>query len=265
MPLAKVADIYRDSYHIQQSRGRRQEPHEWNPRRFQYSYLTTWALWCLYVVFQLKFLYSVQHEASDFLWRAWVAALIEVCLTISEFDFALNVALTLFCAPKRRARPRYKLIGSSGAAPTIDVFITCCNEPINIIIDTLAAAAAQEYPSHRFRVAVLDDGHDEKLREAVDTLSKALGQCGPKILYLSRRLNPGELSHFKAGNLQYGINETKRLGGSEFLASLDADMIVQPDWLAKLIPHLLLHDELALAIPPQVSQNLMQPTSDKMC
>ena len=255
MPRLKTADTYRNSHHILQSPGRR-VPHEINQARFKYSYLITWAVWCLYVILQFRFIYSVQHEVSHFLWRAWVTVFIEVCLTIAEFDLALNVALVLYCAPKPRGRPRYKLIGGAGA-PSIDVFITCCNEPVDVIMDTLAAAAAQDYPCHRYRVAVLDDGHNEKLREAVEALGKTKEKCGPNILYLSRVLKAGESSHFKAGNLRFGINETKRLGGSQFLASLDADMIVQPDWLTRVIPHLILDDEAALAIPPQVSQSLI--------
>ena len=122
-----------------------------------------------------------------------------------------------------------------------------------MIIDTVAAAVAQDYPSQRFRVFILDDGHDEKLQEAMKRLSTRSAETnGPKIWYLSRKLEAGFRSYFKAGNLQFGIEESMRWGGSEYIASLDSDMIPEPDWLRRMIPHLLLDNQMALACPPQV-------------
>ena len=41
---------------------------------------------------------------------------------------------------------------------------------------------------------------------------------------------------------------------AEIFASVDADMIVKPDWLTRMLPHLLLDENVALACPSQVSE-----------
>ena len=155
-------------------------------------------------------------------------------------------------------RPARRLQGST--APLVDIMITCCGEPVETVINTIAAAAAQDYPAKQLRIFVLDDGHDDQLRHAIALLKLHLTHRGseyPLIVYLSRTVGKGEQSYFKSGNLRFGINSPERLasgGGSEFLAGLDADMIAEPDWLRRMVPHLLVDDRLAIVCGPQVSQ-----------
>lgn len=138
-------------------------------------------------------------------------------------------------------------------APSIDVFITCCGEQVDVILATIAAATAQDYPKSRFKVFVLDDGHDEELRIGVGQASKDLEDSdGPKLIYISRKVENGLKSYFKAGNIQFGIDESNARSGSQYIASLDADMIPEPQWLRKLVPHLILEDGIALVAIPQV-------------
>jgi cellulose synthase/poly-beta-1,6-N-acetylglucosamine synthase-like glycosyltransferase len=68
----------------------------------------------------------------------------------------------------------------------------------------------------------------------------------------------GSNHHFKAGNLQAGIEFTAILSGGpgEFIATLDYDMIPEPHWLRAMIPHLLGDDKMALCTPPQVCENI---------
>lgn len=54
--------------------------------------------------------------------------------------------------------------------PTVDVFLTCYNEPIDIIEKTTRAALALDYPLDKLQVYVLDDGNSE----AVCTLAHRL-------------------------------------------------------------------------------------------
>ena len=67
-------------------------------------------------------------------------------------------------------------------------------------------------------------------------------------------MKPGERSYFKAGNLQFGIQEAMKVGISEYFASLDADMITEPDWLRRMLPYLLIDEQIALVNPPQVTK-----------
>lgn len=221
------------------------------PSLFKYSNIFAWCLWFFYIIYQSSFAYVLQNASPNFMWRVWLVLLSEFLLSIQEIVWGLGAVFALICAKDARPRPGYRLVGNS--APTVDVFITCCREPNDVIIDTVAAAVAQDYPPQRFRVVVLDDGHDEKLREAMKRLSTESAETnGPQVRYLSRKLEAGTRSYFKAGNLKFGIEESMRWGGSEYIASLDSDMIPEPDWLRRMIPHLVLDNQIALACPPQV-------------
>lgn len=96
---------------------------------------------------------------------------------------------------------------------------------------------------------VLDDAGSEELSAVVKDLSQTREN-----LYYTARVK-GKDHHFKAGNLNYGFEYVKSLpgGAADFIASLDADMIADPQWLRALMPHLLRNDRLALAQSPQVS------------
>ena len=107
--------------------------------------------------------------------------------------------------------------------PTVDVFVTCCGEDDEVVLDTVRAACDLDYPQDMFRVIVLDDGRSASLEVAV-------GQLGTQfynVYYMSREKIPGVPHHFKAGNLNYGLEQVDHLPGGpgEFMAALDADMV----------------------------------------
>jgi cellulose synthase (UDP-forming) len=54
--------------------------------------------------------------------------------------------------------------------PTVDIFITCYNEPPEIVEETARAALAIDYPPTKLRVYVLDDGNSPAMREMTEKL-----------------------------------------------------------------------------------------------
>jgi len=48
--------------------------------------------------------------------------------------------------------------------PTVDIFITCYNEPAEMVEETARAALAIDYPPEKLRVYILDDGNAETMR-----------------------------------------------------------------------------------------------------
>jgi cellulose synthase (UDP-forming) len=54
--------------------------------------------------------------------------------------------------------------------PTVDVFITCCNEPAAIVEQTTLAALAMDYPVNQLRVYILDDGNAADIRALSERL-----------------------------------------------------------------------------------------------
>ncbi|MDZ8135571.1 MAG: glycosyltransferase [Nostoc sp. DedQUE04] len=54
--------------------------------------------------------------------------------------------------------------------PTVDVFVTCYNEPPEIVEKTAKAALAMDYPPIKLRVYVLDDGNSAEMRAMTERL-----------------------------------------------------------------------------------------------
>lgn len=253
MPSSEPVEIRSGPYTIERSAAI-PFPLETHPSRFKTSNIVAWSLWSLYIICQIRFATSVQNGSLHIMWGMWLALVAEFCLSFQEVVYAISILLSLFSVAETEARPRYHLTGDS--SPTVDVLVTCCGEPIDVIVNTITAAAAQDYPSTRFRVFLLDDGHDKRLRKAIEELNVGLEKKNmASVIYLARVVEPGTRSYFKAGNLQYGIDESRRLGSSEYIAGLDADMIPDSTWLRKMVPHLILDPGLAIACPPQVSKD----------
>ena len=130
-----------------------------------------------------------------------------------------------------------------------------------VVLDTARAACDLDYPMDRFRVVVLDDGNADGVREGVEALNLEY----PNVCYRSRPKYLGVPHHFKAGNLNYGIDCVGEMpgGASRYIAALDADMIPERHWLRAIMPHMLLDDKMALACPPQAFYNV--PPGDPLC
>ncbi|KAK4496387.1 hypothetical protein PRZ48_012367 [Zasmidium cellare] len=139
-----------------------------------------------------------------------------------------------------------------------------CGEDIDVIMDTVHAAAIQDYPKSSYKVFVLDDAKDTHLPLAISSLNSQLKPTGHHpVTYLARSKPPGIPRFYKSGNLHFGLSITKeQYGSSPFIAALDADMIPEADWLAKTVPHLLRSPSTALVSPPQLSYNI--PSGDEL-
>lgn len=143
-----------------------------------------------------------------------------------------------------RRHPRLCLLGDN--VPSVDVFVTVCDEKFDIVRDTVMAALNVDYPHQRFRVVVTDDGNSAKLRTWVhETMAD---YCN--LFYHARTQKGG----WKAGNLNYAIQYTDSLlgGAAECVAGLDADMIPEPQWLRTVTAHLMKNTNMGMVCPTQV-------------
>ncbi|KAL9044833.1 MAG: hypothetical protein Q9214_002057 [Letrouitia sp. 1 TL-2023] len=246
-----MAEIQRDRYAILSSPAA-PVPLELRPYIFKASVLITWSLYLVYSVYELALTYLLQRSMSQrVLWRTWITVFAEFCLSFQEAVLGFNILFALFTAEEGGEHPRPSLWLKGQKAPRVDVLITCCGEGVDVLANTILAAASQDYPEGRLRVFVLDDRASEELRSAVETIDKKKGTA--QVKYLSRTVKEGQKSLFKAGNLRFGIEESKRGGGAEFVAGLDADMIPESGWLRKMVPHLEVDESVGIACPPQVN------------
>lgn len=214
------------------------------PYLYRYSLALRWFSWLSYVYLQVQLLKHVSDSNQKADARLWLILCAEILLNAQQIILALNALFPVFIVPNQKARPRMRLEGDK--APNVVVMIPCCGEMPKILLNTIRAAAAQDYPTSQFRVYVLDDGNDPLLKRGVEEIQFELGDS--RLRYLCRRSN----SFFKAGNLEFGIKEVVKEDAPEFIASLDADMIPDKQWLRRVIPHLLLDSRVGLACPPQV-------------
>lgn len=117
---------------------------------------------------------------------------------------------------------RYKPAeGLPGGDPmSLDVFVTACREPIQVLRKTLTAVARISWRGP-LELYLLDDGGSEEARQ----LAEELG-----INYLSRIREGLPNTDFKAGNLNYGLSRSD----GELVLVVDADQVVDPEIAEKL-------------------------------
>ncbi|GFP55786.1 cellulose synthase catalytic subunit [UDP-forming] [Trichoderma asperellum] len=185
---------------------------------------------------------------------AWVFIAVELAVAVPSL---MHNTWTMWSL-KKRNRPKMRLTGND--VPTVDAFITCCGEDDELVMDTVRGACDQDYPIDKFRVIVLDDAKSAGLERSCAILSHTY----PNLYYMARTKIPGQPHHFKAGNLNYGLEQSNLLpgGAGQFMAALDADMIPERDWLRALLPHAVMDPKMALVCPPQLFYNT--PPSDPL-
>ena len=203
----------------------------------------------LYFALRIIFTRAAEKAGNKTLYMAWTFVAVEACIS---FPMILHRVWNLH-ATGTRHRPKLRVIGDN--VPSVDVIITCCKEDDDLVYDTAAAACTIDYPTDRFRVIVCDDGRSDSLKHLVESSPFT------NLFYRSREKTKDH--HFKAGNLNYAMAETEKMGAAHFLAALDADMIPERDWLRALLPHMLQDPKCCMACPPQLFYNV--PQDDPLC
>lgn len=122
---------------------------------------------------------------------------------------------------------------------SVDVFITTCGEPLEIVQKTMFAAVAIDYEAKTLYLL------DDKGNPTLAALAASLG-----FHYLARP----EHEDAKAGNLNYGLAHSS----SELILALDADQVPSPKILRRLVGYFRL-PKIAFV---QSKQNFLVPRGD---
>ncbi|MET3960872.1 cellulose synthase (UDP-forming) [Marmoricola sp. OAE513] len=107
-----------------------------------------------------------------------------------------------------------------GAFPSVDVFLPCCGEPLEVLRNTYRHVSRLQW-GPGLRVWVLDDSGSSRVAEAAASFG---------FEYLSRP-NRGEMK--KAGNLKYAFEHSD----ADLVAIFDADFCPREDYLLQLVPY----------------------------
>ena len=110
--------------------------------------------------------------------------------------------------------------------PIVAVLIPAYNEE-KVIERTIRSALNSTYPN--LRVIVIDDGSKDKTLEVAQS-AFAAEQADGRVLILTKP-NAG-----KAEALNFGL---EHIGDAEIFVGIDADTVIAPDAIARLVPHFL--------------------------
>jgi cellulose synthase/poly-beta-1,6-N-acetylglucosamine synthase-like glycosyltransferase len=117
--------------------------------------------------------------------------------------------------------------------PTVDIYLPCCGEPIEILRNTYEAVKQLSYPA--LSVYVLDDKGLEEVRALAEEFA---------FTYISRP-NRGEMK--KAGNLRYAFKQTT----GQLIVIFDADFAPRHDFLLETVKYFVHDPKVAIVQTPQ--------------
>lgn len=140
-------------------------------------------------------------------------------------------------APQRDHLP---VPASAGPLPKVSIHLPCCNEPPEMVIQSLNALAALNYAD--YEVLIIDNNtSDDQTWKPIQAHCEALGKQ-------FRFFHVDTLPGYKAGALNYLLERTS--SDAQIIGVVDADYCVRPDWLSRSCVFFD-HPQLALFQCPQ--------------
>jgi cellulose synthase (UDP-forming) len=174
-------------------------------RRAQVFSLAALTLGLAYLIWLGRLVYASRGSPDIFFFIAEILSYLLLCL--------LSYSALRFKNP-RLVNP------VANVRLSVDIFVPCCGEPLEIIRTTLEAI--RRIPYHPLEVYVLDDAGSQ----AVEALAQSL-----RFHYLSRPREGLPRQDSKSGNLNFGM--TRSCG--ELILVLDADQVPAPEILDRLV------------------------------
>jgi len=156
----------------------------------------------------------------------------------------------------RKLARRFRAVAPKGLdpLPMVSLHLPICNEPPEMVRETLTALAALDYPN--LEVLVIDNNtQDPGLWKPVSDLCQILGER-------FRFFHLDHVEGFKAGALNYVLGLTHP--AAEIVAVIDSDYVVRPDWLANLVPYFA-NPKIGIVQAPQDYRDRNESAFKAMC
>lgn len=138
-----------------------------------------------------------------------------------------EIAAIAFGRPPRRllAAPMPAAAGD-GAVPKVSIHVPAYFEPPEMLKQTLDAVAQLDYPNFEC-VVIINNTPDPEFWQPIQDHCRALGER-------FKFINAEKVEGFKAGALRIAMERTA--ADAEIIGIIDADYVVEPNWLKDLVP-----------------------------
>jgi exo-beta-1,3-glucanase (GH17 family)/cellulose synthase/poly-beta-1,6-N-acetylglucosamine synthase-like glycosyltransferase len=117
-------------------------------------------------------------------------------------------------------------IGEAIAFPKVSIHVPAYFEPPEMLKQTLDAVSRLDYPNFEC-VVIINNTPDPEFWQPIQDHCRALGER-------FKFINAEKVQGFKAGALRIAMERTAI--DAEIIGIIDADYVVQPDWLKDLVP-----------------------------
>src|SRR5216684_761326 len=117
-------------------------------------------------------------------------------------------------------------IGEAIAFPKVSIHVPAYFEPPEMLKQTLDAVSRLDYPNFEC-VVIINNTPDPEFWQPIQDHCRALGER-------FKFINAEKVQGFKAGALRIAMERTAV--DAEIIGVIDADYVVQPDWLKDLVP-----------------------------
>jgi exo-beta-1,3-glucanase (GH17 family)/cellulose synthase/poly-beta-1,6-N-acetylglucosamine synthase-like glycosyltransferase len=122
--------------------------------------------------------------------------------------------------------PEAPAAAASEAFPKVSIHVPAYFEPPEMLKQTLDAVSRLDYPNFEC-VVIINNTPDPEFWQPIQDHCRALGER-------FKFINAEKVEGFKAGALRIAMDRTA--ADAEIIGIIDADYVVQPDWLKDLVP-----------------------------
>ena len=117
-------------------------------------------------------------------------------------------------------------IGENLTFPKVSIHIPAYYEPVDMLKQTLDAVSRLDYPNFEC-IVIINNTPDQAFWQPIQDHCRMLGE---RFVFI----NAEKVQGFKAGALRIAMDRTA--ADAEIIGILDADYVVDPDWLKDLVP-----------------------------
>jgi exo-beta-1,3-glucanase (GH17 family)/cellulose synthase/poly-beta-1,6-N-acetylglucosamine synthase-like glycosyltransferase len=125
-----------------------------------------------------------------------------------------------------KAQPEVPAAAATEAFPKVSIHVPAYFEPPEMLKQTLDAVSRLDYPNFEC-VVIINNTPDPEFWQPIQDHCRALGER-------FKFINAEKVEGFKAGALRIAMDRTA--ADAEIIGIIDADYVVQPDWLKDLVP-----------------------------